>query len=167
MKTPNKIRPRGNEIVITANFVEAPKEKNKIINKEEQMVYFDEFQTVLRVGSVVRDVYMGDVVCVNPKRFAKYQEQKSKVRAAVEGYEKVLVGYEFPIIETAFGNVMLISDTDVRYIVEDGFNEPEPKDMTMTDGDAPGDYEEERCNTFSPHLASTEELKKDFPNETV
>lgn len=169
-KLPKRIRPRANEIVISANLVEVDK-NDKVIDKDEQKLYFDEFQTVLRVGSVIRDLKIGDVISVNPKRFAIYQEQKSKIRAAVEGYEKVLVGYDFPIIATGFGDVMLITDADVKYIVEDGFTTDTPCacgcDCTMTDGDAPADLAEENCNTFSPYVAHPEDFKEDFPSETI
>jgi hypothetical protein len=166
-KVPNKIRPRANEIVISANFIIAANEDKKVIDKDQQMIYFDEFQTVLRVGSVVRDINVGDVICVNPKRFAKYQEQKSRVRAAVEGYEKVLIGYDFPIISTSFGDVMLITDGDVKYIIEDGFCEmaANEENTPIINDEISSNYEEERCNTFSPNIASPKDLKKDFPNE--
>ncbi len=148
-RIPNKIKPRVNEIVITANVIAVENKEGKIINKDEQQLFFDEFQEVLAVGSVVRDINVGDIICVNPKRFAKYEKQKTRLKAVTEGYEEVLVGYDFPLVETCrYGNVMLITDSDVRYIV-DGF------------------CEEENCNTNSPYIASPEDLKEDFPNETV
>lgn len=161
-KLPNKIKPRANEIVISANIVEVKTDKKKVINKDEQLVYFDEFQTVLRVGSIVRDIKVGDVIAVNPNRFAKYQEQKSKVRASVEGYEKVLTGYEFPIIQTGFGEVMLITDSDVKYIVEDGFTTDEPCTCQTSCEQTECICEEENCNTFSSYIATVEDFKEDF-----
>ncbi len=157
-KIPNRIRPRANELVITANFIEV--NPGKIADKEEQQISLDEYQTVLSKGTVVRDIEEGDVICLNPARFAKYQEQKSRVKAAVEGYEKVLTGYEFPIITTGYGNVMLIHDSDVKYIVEHGFvtYDPEPdveKECV--------NYEEERCNTFSTDVATPGNMEKDSP----
>lgn len=122
-KIPNEIRPKANEIVITANLISVVNTDSKVIDKDEQQLFFDEYQTVLRVGPVVRDVNVGDIVCVNPARFAKYQEQKSRVKAAVDGYEKVLIGYDFPIVEISTGNVMLINESDVKYIVDNGFVE--------------------------------------------
>lgn len=127
-KIPNQIRPRANEIVTTAELVSIEEVKSKVINKTEQTLSFDEYQTVLAVGSVVRDIKVGDVICINPNRFAIKQQQKSRVKAAIDGYEEVVVGYKLPIIETGIGNVLLITDSDVKYIVEDGFIEVETID---------------------------------------
>lgn len=158
-KLPRGIRPRANEIVITCNLIEVEKE-DKVIDKDEQQLLFDEFQYVLYTGSVVRDVRPGDIVSVKPDRFARYQNQKSKVREAVEGYEKVLVGYEFPIISTGQGNMMLITDQDIKYIVDGGFTTDVKYECTCG-----SDHDIDCCNTFSPYVATTEDLKGDFGNE--
>ncbi len=122
-KRPAWIKPRANEIVITANIVVVNEDNKKVIDKDQQQMWVDPYQKVLAVGSVVRDIKVGDIIAVKPDRFAKYQEQKSRVKAAVDGYEKVLVGYDFPIIELANANVMLISDADVKFVVDGGFCE--------------------------------------------
>ncbi len=159
-KIPNQIRPRANEIVTTAELVSVEHKDNKVIDKDEQMLSFDEYQTVLAVGSVVRDIKRGDVICINPNRFAIRQKQKSRIKAAVEGYEDVIVGYKLPIIETGIGNVLLITDGDIKYIVEDGFCE-------FIDIETKCNCEKEDCNTFSPYMPTLEDIKNDFANETV
>jgi hypothetical protein len=129
-RLPNKIRPRANEVVVTADR-DAVVSTNKVLTNDEQQQRYSLYQTVLSTGPVVRDLVPGDVVCIKYNNYAKYQEQKSRIKAAVDGYEKVLIGYELPIIETAFGDVFLIKDSDIGFVVEDGFTELPDEDTVV------------------------------------
>ena len=58
-----------NKLVTTANRVK--QNTNEIIidiTKINQVI--DDFQTVVSIGSSVRDIKVGDLVCINPDRYA-------------------------------------------------------------------------------------------------
>ena len=59
-----KITPMFNRIVTTANRVEMDQKVNGIIIPEKLRGGYDEYQTVIAVGSMVDNLNQGDLVCI-------------------------------------------------------------------------------------------------------
>lgn len=113
-----KITPMFNKLVTTANRVK--QNTNEIIidiTKINQVI--DDFQTVVSVGSSVRDIKVGDLVCINPDRYAVKKYQQKSASAEVEGYENTIIGYDIPRIALDDVEHLMITDSDVIYIVDE------------------------------------------------
>lgn len=107
-----------NKLVTTANRVK--QNTNEIIidiTKINQVI--DDFQTVVSIGSSVRDIKVGDLVCINPDRYAVKKYQQKSASAEVEGYENTIIGYDIPRIILDDVEHLMITDSDVIYIVDE------------------------------------------------
>lgn len=107
-----------NKLVTTANRVK--QNTNEIIidiTKINQVI--DDFQTVVSIGSSVRDIKVGDLVCINPDRYAVKKYQQKSASAEVEGYENTIIGYDIPRITLDDVEHLMITDSDVIYIVDE------------------------------------------------
>lgn len=77
-----------------------------------------EYQKVVEVGPVVRTVKAGDLVAINPKRYAVTKYKENDLKGSIENMQKV-ISYNIPEIEINDVKHMLITDQDIEYIVED------------------------------------------------
>lgn len=80
----------------------------------------DEYQTVLAIGPQVSDIKVGDLVCINPDRYAKVVQSKdtNSTMSNVEGYHKKIV-HDFNFIELDDKPCLRIYSSDVLFIVEE------------------------------------------------
>lgn len=111
-----KVTPMFNKIITTAEFTEELSESGIITNTKKSV---DEFQTVIAVGDSVRSIKVGDVVCVDPNRYAVRKYKKDSVKADIEEYANTIIDYEIPLIILDGVKHLMIMDSDVLFIVDD------------------------------------------------
>ena len=70
-----KIKPMFTALITTMDKYEKDIKIGGLIDTTRQQGGLKEYQKVLAVGSSVRDIKVGDVVCVNPARFAVRKHQ--------------------------------------------------------------------------------------------
>lgn len=95
--------------------------KGTLIDPKKVQGSLKEYQTIVAVGSLVRDVKVGDVVKINPTAYAKYAPYKpgDGMRVVINGQEKTLLGYEIPTVELDGVEHLFIQERDIEYIVEE------------------------------------------------
>lgn len=118
-----KLRPMFTNIVTTMNTYEEDVAVNGIIDSSKQKGVVKEYQTVIAVGNAVRGINPGDVVCINPIRYAQYKHDKNSLKAA--GSNPV-VGYNFNVVEIDGKECLMLHDQDIRYVIEDYEEVPDP-----------------------------------------
>lgn len=111
-----KIKPLFNKIVTTCDVYQMGKSTGGIIIKTDGTI--KEYQRVEAVGSTVRDIKVGDIVMINPKRYlvAKHNDKPDSVKN-VNG-DEVTFGVDFPILEYGGKKHLLIYDQDIDYIID-------------------------------------------------
>lgn len=120
-----KVTPMFNKIITTAEFTEELTESGIITNTKKSV---DEFQTVIAVGDSVRSIKVGDVVCVDPNRYAVRKYKKDSAKADIEEYANTIIDYEIPLIILDGVKHLMIMDSDVLFIVDD-YEKIEPKQI--------------------------------------
>ena len=112
----NKIKPMFNKIVTTCDVYQMGKSTGGIIIKTDGTI--KEYQRVEAVGSTVRDIKVGDIVMINPKRYlvAKHNDKPDSVKN-VNG-DEVTFSVDFPILEYGGKKHLLIYDQDIDYIID-------------------------------------------------
>lgn len=112
-----EIKPLFNKLVTTGDKYEEDMLDNGIIiaNKGDLKLY----QTVLAVGSVIRDIQVGDQVMINPMAYARKKYDKNSIQNDLDNN---------PIIEFKFNWVkiydeedkpnecLLLNDRDIEYV---------------------------------------------------
>ena len=112
----NKIKPVFNKVVTTCDVYQMGKSTGGIIIKTDGTI--KEYQRVEAVGSTVRDIKVGDIVMINPKRYlvARHNDKPDSVKN-VNG-DEVTFSVDFPILEYGGKKHLLIYDQDIDYIID-------------------------------------------------
>lgn len=113
------IKPLFTSLITTMDKYEQDKiTDGGLIDASKQQGTLKEYQTVLAVGDSVRNIKVGDLVCVNPARFAVRKHEKGSMRDGVIT-DNPIVGYNFDIVEMDGKNCLLLQDRDIEFIIED------------------------------------------------
>ena len=112
-----EIKPRFTDILVTGNEYEQDEKENGLIvaKKGDLKLY----QTVLAVGSMIRDIKVGDQVMINPDGYKVTQYDPNSVKQDM-GMNKI-IGYKMPwvVIDDTEGNpqrCLLLKDRDIEYV---------------------------------------------------
>lgn len=91
---------------------------NGMIDSRKQKGTMKEYQTVIAVGSSVRDIKEGNVVCINPTRYAVMKHEDKSMRNGVIG-DNLVIGYKFNTITIDGVEHLMLYDQDIDFVVED------------------------------------------------
>ena len=113
----NSIKPLFNKIVTTCDTYESDKTEGGIIVKTDGTI--KEYQRVEAIGSTVRDIKVGDLVLINPKRYIvpQHNEKRDESPKGVIG-DELTMGVNFPMVEYGGKRHLLIYDQDIDYIID-------------------------------------------------
>lgn len=105
-------------IVTTMNLYEEDAVLSSgLIDSTKQKGTLKEYQTVIAVGNAVRGINVGDVVCINPIRYAQYKHDKDSLKDVASN--NPVTGYNFNVVEIDGKDCLLLHDQDVRYVIEE------------------------------------------------
>lgn len=116
-----KVRPMFNSLVTTMNKYEEDVETNGIIDATKQEGTLKEYQTVLAIGTSVRDIKVGDVVMINPRNYAVRKYKDTSIKNDLD--MNPVITYNFNIINIDGEDCLLLQDRDIDYIIEE-YEEP-------------------------------------------
>lgn len=122
----NSIKPLFNKIVTTCDVYENDKTSGGIIVKTDGTI--KEYQKVEAVGSTVRDIKVGDLVLINPKRYIvpQHKEKRESLKGVIG--DELTMGVNFPMVEYGGKKHLLIYDQDIDYIIDgEEVEEEQPK----------------------------------------
>lgn len=121
-----KIKPMFNQIVCTMQeYTEDELKQGSIIDINKLRNSIKEYQTVVAVGPMVREIKVGDLVMINPKRYAKHEYREGSLKDGVINHNQV-IKYAFPIIKLNGVSHLLLTDQDIDFVIEDYSIEEEP-----------------------------------------
>lgn len=117
------IRPMANYLVTTKDeYTAADNVGKSIVTKFEGTL--KEYQKVVAIGPMVRGIQVGDIVCINPKRYAKYKHQPGSLKDGVIT-DNPVISYNFNVIELDHVSHLLLTDQDIDFVIEDYEEEPD------------------------------------------
>ena len=97
-----------------------------LIDTSKQQGCLKEYQRVVAVGTTVRDIKEGDLVCINPTRFAVRKHKDGSLKDGVIS-DNPVVDYKFDIVEMNNTPYLLLQDRDINFIIEDYEEDEEEK----------------------------------------
>lgn len=118
MKKLNKIRPMFNRIVTTMDTYEKDQYRGALLDTSKQKGSLKEYQTVLAVGTTVRDIKEGDLVCIDPTRYMVTKHRDKSLQGNIMG-DDMAIGYKFNTIRLDDKECLMLFDQDISFIVED------------------------------------------------
>lgn len=116
--TIKKIKPLYTRIVTTMDmYVEDQSTPGGIIDVTKLKKGIKEYQKVIAVGTSVRNVKEGDLVCINPERYAVRKFSENSVKNDI--MENAVTRYNFNVVKLGDQEYLLLDEADVEFIVED------------------------------------------------
>lgn len=89
-----------------------------------------EYQTVIAVGPSVRGIEVGDIVYINPKRYAVKKHQEGSIKDGVIT-DNPVIGYNFELLEIDGENCLVLYDNDIKFVAE--IEEFDEKPLVITE----------------------------------
>lgn len=120
-----KIKPMFTSLITTMDKYEKDVVIGNLIDVSKREGSLKEYQKVLAVGSSVRDIKVGDLVCVNPTRFAVRKHQAGSLKDGVVTDNPVTT-YNFDVVEMDGKQCLLLQDRDIDFIIEEWEEIPDP-----------------------------------------
>lgn len=116
-----KIKPMGSNLLTTAYKYEPDKKiaGSSLIDATKKDGLMN-YQTVVAVGPFVRDIKVGDLVCINPRAYAVHKQVENSLKSDLQTqrYDDV-VRYFFNMITLDGVDHVMFTDRDIEYIVEE------------------------------------------------
>ena len=121
----NSIRPLFTALITTMDKYEQDTiDNNGLIDTSKQQGSLKEYQTVLAIGDSVRNIKVGDLVCINPSRYAVKKYEKGSLKDNVLT-ENPTISYNFETVEMGGKQCLLLQDRDINFVIEDFEEVPE------------------------------------------
>lgn len=111
-----KIKPLFNYIITTMNKYQSDGKIGDLIVKQRGTL--KEYQKVVAVGNSVREIKQGDVVMIDPTRYAVMKHEKGSLKDGIVEDNPVM-SYNFKTVEMDEVEYLLLYDSDIKYIIED------------------------------------------------
>lgn len=114
-----KIQPMYTKILTTmCKYKEDEMTAGGLIDSTKTQGTLKEYQTVIAVGNSVRNVKVGDLVCVNPERYAVKKHEAGSLKDGVIT-DNPVIKYNFNIMELEGVPHLLLDENDVSFIITD------------------------------------------------
>ena len=122
--TIKKVKPMFNGLITTMNKYDSNiKARGSNLIDASKANTVKEYQTVVAIGPMVRGIEVGDVVFINPKRYAVMKHNAGSLQDGVIK-DNPVVGYNFDIVEIDGVNHLYLQDSDIKFVAEiEEFNE--------------------------------------------
>ena len=120
-----KVKPLFNMIITTMDLYEEDQLVNGIIDATKQSGTLKEYQRVIAVGDTVRNIHEGDLVNINPKRYAQVKHKKGSLNDGIV-QDNPVVSYNFNMIEVDGKQLLVLYDQDINFIIEDSEEVEDP-----------------------------------------
>lgn len=126
-----KVKPMFTGLITTMDVHEDyGKTATGLIDASKKQGSLKEYQRVVEVGTMVKDIKVGDIVWVNPKRFAVMKHKAGSLQDGVIKDNQVLE-YNFDVLEIDGVKHLLLQDRDIEFIVEEYEEVEVPKESPI------------------------------------
>lgn len=114
-----KIQPMYTKILTTmCKYEEDEMTAGGLIDSTKTQGTLKEYQTVVAVGNSVRNVKVGDLVCINPERYAVKKHEAGSLKDGVIT-DNPVIKYNFNIMDLEGVPHLLLDENDVSFIITD------------------------------------------------
>jgi len=119
------IRPVYTRLITTADKYKADQLDGLIIDPKKAEGRYKEYQKVVRVGSSVREVSVGDTILIDPSRYMKRKFSDNSLRE--DFVDNPIISIDIPTVTMDGVDYFMIEERDIAYIIEDSEEVPDPK----------------------------------------
>lgn len=111
-----KVKPMSNYMLVTKDVYTSKDFEGTIQAKIDGSV--KEYQKVVAVGPMVRNIKEGDLIWINPARYLKLEYAPGSIKNDMQEMKKA-PRYVFPTFEVDGIEYLMLTDQDVYFVVEE------------------------------------------------
>jgi len=111
-----KITPTFNHVLTTKDVYENDVTQNGVVISTKGTV--KDYQRVIAVGPTVKNCKPGDVIMIDPMRYAKMKHQSGSLKDGVVT-DNPVVAYNIPLINIDGKDCMYIYDSDIQFVIDE------------------------------------------------
>lgn len=134
-----KVKPNFNYIVTTMDvYTEDEVKVGGVIDSSKLNLPIKEHQEIIAVGPSVKNMVVGDIVKINPARYeVRHYEERNNQNSIKNDLASMhpVKSYQFKTILLDHKKYLLLTDSDIEYIVEDFEEEKPQSDIIMPNND--------------------------------
>lgn len=112
-------------ILTTMDTYAEDQTRGSIIDATKQSGTLKEYQRVVAVGDTVRNIKEGDLVNINPKRYAQVKHKKGSLNDGIV-QDNPVISYNFNTVEVDDKQLLVLYDQDINFIIEDSEEVEDP-----------------------------------------
>lgn len=120
-----KVRPMFTKILTTMEKYDEDQMNGALIDTSKQAGSVKEYQKIVAVGSNSAGLKVGDVVMINPMRYAVMKHKKGTLKDGVID-DNPIVGYNLPVIDVNGVPHLLLETSDIDFVIEE-YDEDTPE----------------------------------------
>jgi hypothetical protein len=119
------IRPVYTRLLTTAERYQEDQTNGVLLDANKLEGRYKEYQKVVRVGSSVREVSVGDTVLIDPSRYMKRKFSDNSLRE--DFVDNPIVEINIPTVTMDGVDYFMIEERDIAYVIQDYEELPDPK----------------------------------------
>lgn len=119
------IRPVYTRLLTTAERYQEDQTNGVLLDANKLEGRYKEYQKVVRVGSSVREVSVGDTVLIDPSRYMKRKFPENSLRE--DFVDNPIVEINIPTVTMDGVDYFMIEERDIAYVIQDYEELPDPK----------------------------------------
>lgn len=123
------IRPVYTRLITTADRYTESQKVGGLLDANKLEGRYKEYQTVVKIGSAVREVKEGEVVLIDPSRYMKRKFSDNSLRE--DFVENPIVEINIPTVTMNGIDYFMIEERDIAYVIADSEEVPDPKPSTI------------------------------------
>ncbi len=119
-----------NSLITTMDKYDEDVKVGGLIDSKKTKGSLKEYQKVLALGTTVRDIKVGDLVCINPTRFGVKKHREGSLKDGIIT-DNPIITYNFDVVEMDNNQCLLLQDRDIDFIIEDWEEVPDPSTSSL------------------------------------
>lgn len=119
------IRPVYTRLLTTAERYQEDQTNGILLDASKLEGRYKEYQKVVRIGSSVREVSVGDTVLIDPSRYMKRKFSDNSLRE--DFVDNPIVEINIPTVTMDGVDYFMIEERDIAYVIQDYEELPDPK----------------------------------------
>lgn len=116
------------KIVVTMDRYEDDQNSGALVDTKKLKGTVKDVQTIVAVGSNSAGLSPGDMVVINPTRYAVMKHNEGSLKNGVIE-DNPVIGYNFPVIELNGVDHMLLDTQDIDYVIEEYEDDTKKSDL--------------------------------------
>ena len=116
------IKPVSTRLIVTADKYENDQKTGSLIDANKLEGRYKEYQKVVRVGSLVREAKVGDLVLIDPTRYMTRKYDDNSLRNDFVG--NPIVSIDIPTVTMNDIDYFMIDERDIAYVITDSEEVP-------------------------------------------